>query len=290
MAPIDPAIELNDDALRCPRCAKRISATATTCPACGYEILPHRARITCKRCGSRIPADCAKCPRCGNDPRSEKILTLALRLVAGVIGIILLACIGWIIFRAVTTNAFGIAPVEPTATRQLVQVIYVVATPIPPTFTPAPSATPTKNVSPTPTKRGAKPVATVPPQPTAIPPGLYPAIALNAPANATVFAGAGAAIVLEWQTVSPNGLKENEWYEIQLNFAGRDGKPAERKSYTKEVRWILSPELYAEIAANARTIKWTVNVVRVDGFDPLASLTRTPITVNSTSRTFIWNP
>jgi hypothetical protein len=85
-------------------------------------------------------------------------------------------------------------------------------------------------------------------------------------------------------------LKENEWYEIQLNFAGRDGKPAERKSYTKEVRWILSPELYAEIATNARTIKWTVNVVRVDGFDPLASLTRTPITVNSASRTFIWNP
>jgi hypothetical protein len=97
-------------------------------------------------------------------------------------------------------------------------------------------------------------------------------------------------IVLEWQSVAPNGLKENEWHEIQLDFTGRDGKPAVPKSYTKETRWIVSPDLYQEISATARTFNWTINIVRVEGFDPLASLTRTPITVGNTTRSFIWNP
>jgi hypothetical protein len=196
-------------------------------------------------------------------------------------------------FRVATTNllgeyALGLNQPTPVPT-QVIQVIYVVATPVPPTPTLTPSPTPTKIVSPTATPRGAKPAPTVVP-PTAIPPGFYPAVVLNTPANATVYAGANAAIVLEWQAVAPGSLKENEWYEIQLNFTGRDSKPAERKSYTKETRWILSPDLYKEISLTVRTIKWTVNVVRVEGFDPLAALNRTPITVGSSSRTFIWNP
>ncbi len=165
----------------------------------------------------------------------------------------------------------------------------MVATPVPPTTTTTPSPTPTKVVSPIATPRGAKPAPTSVP-PTVIPPGFYPAIVLNAPANATVYAGSNAVIVLEWQAVAPGSLKENEWYEIQLAFTGRDGKPAERKSYTKETRWILSPDLYKEISLDGRTVKWGVNVVRVEGFDPLAALGRTTITVGSTPRTFIWNP
>lgn len=172
---------------------------------------------------------------------------------------------------------------------RVVQVMYVIASPVAPTATLAPSPTPTKPIPPSPTRRGA-PAATVVPQPTPIPPGFYPAIALNAPANTAVYNGASAVIVLEWQAVAPGGLKENEWHEIKLNFTGRDNQPAERKSYTKETRWIVSPDLYREISSISRAFNWTITVVRVDGFDPLASLTRTPITVGSSTRMFIWNP
>ncbi len=233
-----------------------------------------------------------KCPRCGNDPRAERVPPIVWRVVAVLVGVGLLVCLGWIIFRVVTTNvwanALGLNQPTPVPT-QVIQVIYVVATPVPPTATTTPSFTPTQVVSPTATPRGAKPAPPSVP-PTVIPPGFYPAIVLNAPANAAVYAGSKAVIVLEWQAVAPGSLKENEWYAIHLTFTGRDGKPAERKSYTKETRWILSPELYKEIALDARTIKWTVNVVRVEGFDPLAALGRTTITVGSTPRTFIWNP
>jgi len=233
-----------------------------------------------------------KCPRCGNNPHAERVPPIVWRIVAVLVGVGLLVCIGWVIFRALTTNGLtnmlGLNQPTPAPT-QVIQVIYVVATPVPPTATTTPSSTPTKIVSPTAIPRGAKPAPTVVP-PTVIPPGFYPAVVLNTPANATVYAGANAAIVLEWQAVAPGSLKENEWYEIQLTFTGRDSKPAERKSYTKETRWILSPDLYKEISLTVRTIKWTVNVVRVEGFDPLAALNRTPITVGSSSRTFIWNP
>jgi len=181
-------------------------------------------------------------------------------------------------------------PSQPTRVpTKIVQVIYVVATPVPPTATLVPSPTPTPPITPTPTRRGARPAATTVPA-TIIPPGFYPAVPLSAPVNATVYAGANAVIVLEWQTVAPGGLKENEWHEIKINFVGRDGKPAERKSYTKETRWILSPDLYREISTSARAFNWTVTLVRVEGIDPLASLNRTTITVGSSTRTFIWNP
>ena len=264
----------------------------TVCPACGYELLPHPARITCKRCGSRIPADSVKCPRCNNDPRAERIPPIVMRLMALFAGIVFLICIGWIVFRVVTTNVavqfLGLNQPTRVPTR-VIQVIYVVASPAPPTSTSVPSPTPTKPISPTPTRRGA-PAATSIPKPTSIPPGFYPAIALNAPANTAVYGGANAVIVMEWLSVAPNGLKENEWHEIKLNFTGRDNQPTERKSYTKETRWIVSPDLYREISPTARTFNWTLNIVRVDGFDPLASLNRAVITVSSSTRTFIWNP
>ena len=112
---------------------------------------------------------------------------------------------------------------------------------------------------------------------------------MNAPLNTTVYNGANANIVLEWQSVAPNGLSENEWYEIKLNFTARDATTGERKSYSKETTWTVARDLYNEIAANARTIKWTVNVVRVDGIDPLVTTNRTPISIGGTIRTFIWN-
>lgn len=222
----------------------------------------------------------------------ERVPPIAPRLAALVAGVLLIVCVGWVIFRAVTTNVLGHALGfdKPTAVpTQIVQVIYVVASPVPPTSTRPPTATPTKIVTPTPTKRGARPAPTNPPAAPAIPPGFYPAVPLLAPLNTTVYTGANANIVLQWQSIAPNGLRENEWYEIKLSYPARDGTAGERKSYSKETNWTLANELYNDMAAGARAVKWTVTVVRVDGIDPLITTNRAPISIGGTTRTFIWN-
>jgi len=283
-------VQLNEDAPRCPQCGKRISAEMSACPACGYELLPHRRRIRCKRCGSRIPADLSECPRCGADPRVGRLPPLVSRIAVVVIGVLLVVCVGWVVFRAITTNVLTRAFQSNAPTRvtpQVVHVIYVIATPVPPTPTRAPSPTPTVRVTPSPTRRGARALT---PTPLAPPPASsYPAVAALAPAHMTVYSGANAVIVLEWQASAPAGLRENEWYEIRLTFTARDGAPGERKSYSKETRWIVANALYREISADARTFNWSVRVVRVEGIDPLSSPSRAYISPAGVTRVFIWN-
>jgi hypothetical protein len=214
------------------------------------------------------------------------------RIAAIVVGVLLIVCIGWVIFRAITTNVLGHALGwdKPTAIpTRIVQVIYIVASPIPPTPTRTPTATPTKVVTPTPTKRGARPASTSTPAIPPVPPGFYPAVPLLAPLNTTVYTGADASIVLQWQSVAPNGLRENEWYEIKVTYTARDGTAGERKSYSKETTWTIASDLYKDVSTETRTFKWTVTVVRVDGIDPLITTNRTPISVGGTTRTFIWN-
>ena len=294
MPQLDESARLNDDALRCPSCGKRISADAPTCPACGYELLPHRTRIRCKRCGSRIPADATVCPRCKGNPHAEHILPIVLRVAVGFVGVVLLICVGWIIFRVFATNTFvralNLNPPTIVPTK-IVQVVYVVASPIP--ATPMPTATitptPTSRFSPTPTKRGAK---TATPAITTTPtllPGFYPMPQLLAPANTTVYAGADANILLEWLPVSPSGLRENEWYEIKLIYTARSNAPGEYRHYSKETRWTVQTAWRADLSPDARVVKWYVTVVRVDGLDPFASLNRTPISAVSAPWSFIWN-
>ncbi|MCI0476539.1 MAG: zinc ribbon domain-containing protein [Anaerolineales bacterium] len=294
MPQLDESARLNDDAPRCPSCAKRISADATNCPACGYELLPRRTRIRCKRCGSRIPADATVCPRCKNDPHKERIPPILVRGVAIGVGIVLLICVGWIIFRAFATNtlvrALNLNPPTAVPTR-VIQVIHVVASPIPPTPTQTATITPTptSRFSPTPTKRGAKTatpaISATPP----LPPGFYPMPQLLAPANTTVYTGANANILLEWAPVSPNTLRENEWYEIKLNYTARNNTPGEYRYYTKETRWKVQTDRHVDLSPDARTVKWIVTVVRAEGLDLFASLNRAPISAPSAARVFIWN-
>jgi len=214
------------------------------------------------------------------------------RIATIVVGVLLIVCIGWVIFRAITTNVLGHAlglDKPMAAPTQIVQVIYVVASPIPPTITSTPTVTPTKVVTPTPTKRGARPAPSSTPTVPSVPPGFYPAVPLVAPLNTTVYTGADANIVLQWQSVAPNGLRENEWYEIKVTYTARDGTAGERKSYSKETTWTIASDLYKEISTSARIVKWMVTVVRVDNIDPLITTNRTPISIGGTTRTFIWN-
>lgn len=292
MPQLDESAHLDDDAPRCPSCAKRIRADATHCPACGYELLPRRTRIRCKRCGSRIPADATVCPRCKGDPRRERIPPILVRGALIGLALLLLLCVGWIIFRALATNTLGRMLNPPTAVpTRLIQVIHVIATPLPPTPTATATITPTPTarVSPTPTRRGARtatPALTATPT---LPPGFYASPQLLAPAHTAVYEGANANIVLEWLPVTPTALRENEWYEIRLTFTARGNVPGEYRYYTKETHWKVRTDWRGDLSPDARAVKWIVTVVRVEGLDPFASLNRAPVSAPSAARVFIWN-
>lgn len=286
---------MNDDAPRCPNCGKRVSVDVSACPACGYELLARRPRIRCSRCGSRIPADSAVCPHCGANPRASRF-PLVARVGAIVLVLLLCVCIGWVIFRAITTNmlsrALGLG--EPSRVpTQVINIIYVVATPAPPTptLTPNPTVTPARKVSPTPTRRGARTPTGAPP--TAGPPrvqGLYAAPQLIAPLNATVYdESTNPIITLQWQPVSPNGLSENEWYYITISFTARDGSPGLRTGWSKETHWDVPNAWWSDAASDARAFKWNVSVMRIEGADPTTSPSKTLASPNSATRTFFWN-
>ncbi len=253
--------------------------------------------MRCAQCGYRIPADVPECPRCGGDPYTRRFpFALPSRNIARasliLLGILLLACLGWVIFRAFSTNLVGrvLGLAEPeSAPTQVVQVIYVVATSPAPTPTLIPTATvsPTPRFSPTPTRRSARTPTPTRPIPTPAP-TLYPAPVLTGPANTTVYSGANANIVLEWQSVSAAGLGENEWYRISITYLGRDGKPVEQVRWSKEIHWTVLTDWWNDVSQDNRTFKWNVTVVRSQGIDPFAS-NNTPASPSSVTRSFIWN-
>jgi hypothetical protein len=204
----------------------------------------------------------------------------------------LLVCCGWVIFRAVTTNVFaralGLGESTQTPT-QFIQVIYVVATTPRPTPSPTPNSTATSRFSPTPTRRGARTSTPAPIRPTPVP-GFYNAPQLTAPANATVYSnGLNAIITLQWQPVSPNGLRENEWYYVTLTYVARDGTPGLRNGWSKETHFDIKGEWWNDAASDARMFKWNVAVMRIDGVDPLLSPSKTLVSPSSATRTFFWN-
>ena len=289
MTPPEKNIRFDEDAARCPHCGKRLNPEATLCASCGYELIARHPRIRCARCRNRIPADATACPRCGADPRPKPI-PRAVRIGALIaIALIALACIGWVAYRAMTTDvlARGLGLIQPSRVpTQIVHVVFVVATPVPPTATlaPLPTITAPPRVSPTATRRGQSAIT---PQPIA--PGMiYLAPQLVAPLNALIFNSVADPVSLEWRAVAPSGLHENEWYAITVAYTGRDASPVTKTHWTRETRWTIPKEWHAEIAPDARTIRWHVGVVRIEGIDPITSPNRAPISPNSAQRTFIW--
>lgn len=285
---MDESIQLNDD-LRCPTCGKRIVAEAEICPACGTELLVRKTRMRCARCGNRILASVDVCPRCGGDPRVQRFPWLK-RVIIGVVVVVMIACMGWVLYRGLATDAavraFGL--IQPISTpTQVVQVTYVIATAVRPaaTFTPSPVPTFTPRFSPTPTKAGAK--TTVTKTPTVILPN-YAAPQLVTPLNNMIYANQDYTIPLEWQAVASAGLRENEWYAITIQYQGRDNSPAEQKRYSKETRWVVPNDWWKEISADNRNVRWNVSVIRIEGVDPFTALTKSSASPTSVTRTFIW--
>jgi hypothetical protein len=199
-----------------------------------------------------------------------------------------------VVFRAITTNVFGRALGLNTLVQtptEFIQVIYVVATTARPTSSPTqnPTVTPLARFSPTPTRRGTRAATTSPAPPTPVQVSYF-APQLIAPANATVYSnGPLASITLQWQPVSPNGLRESEWYHVTITYAARDGTPGLRNGWSKETRFEVKGEWWGDAAPDARTFKWNVAVMGIDGADPLLSPTKTLVSPISATRTFFWN-
>jgi DNA-directed RNA polymerase subunit RPC12/RpoP len=309
IVPLNPRIEprkkrggLYEDAPRCPRCGKRISAKMSVCSACGHELVAHRSRIRCVHCKSRIPADAVKCPRCGANPRASRHIPRAVSVGALIaVALLLLSCLSWVGYRAVTTNvlARALSSLAPTRTpTQVIQyVIYVIATPVPPTptFTPTATLTATPRASPTPTLRSSgQAQRTVRATATTLVPAtpalsFYPAPQLTAPLDRTVYTGANSIIALEWQPLAGASLQENEWYMISITYTARDGRPTVQTRWSKETRWTVPNVWWNEASKDARMFKWNVSVMRIQGIDPFTSPSHTPASPNSVTRTFYWH-
>jgi hypothetical protein len=285
--------EFDKDAARCPRCAKRLDADASVCPACGYELVTRHRRIRCAHCGHRVYQEATLCPHCAQDPHPKPIpRTLRLGALIAMI-VIVCACAGWVAFRTLTTDVVprALKLNEPTSVpTQLIQVLFIVATPPAPTPTIllAATTTPTRLVTPTPTRRGARAATAAPTAPPPAPAN-YSAPQLIAPLNTLIFNGASAQVDLQWQPVSSAGLREYEWYAITVSYTGRDTSPVTQTRWMKETHWTVPSTWWSEVSLDARTFRWQVGVVRVNGIDPFTSTSRMPVSPNSALRTFIWN-
>ena len=225
-------------------------------------------RINCRNCGYRIRSDVELCPHCHVNPQTRRPLPSNL-LIAVLVGLVL-------VFVCVLAAQFLINPLTQFAGLGLksqpttvIQIIYTVATQAPPSDATAPTITPTRlPPSPIPTDNGAP--------------------KLSAPANAAIFSGADADIVLEWTSVVASGLRENEWYLITISYTGRDGKATTQSGWSRETRWTVKKDWYSEASLAARTFSWNVQLMRVDGADPFTSPTRIPATPPSETRKFAW--
>jgi hypothetical protein len=248
-------------------------------------------RINCRNCGYRIRSDAEICPHCHVNPQTRKPLPSNL-LIAAIVGLVLLfVCVlgAQFLVNPLTEYAgLGLKP-PPTA---VIQIIYTVATQPPSEAADEPNATPPPGVSappksaPSPTHTAAPPTAARPaPSPTS---GEYSAPKLTAPTNNATFSGGDADITLEWSSVVSSGLRENEWYLITLAYTARNGATTTQSGWTRETRWSVKKDWYSDASLAARTFSWNVQLMRVDGADPLTSPTRTPATPQSETRKFVW--
>lgn len=185
----------------------------------------------------------------------------------------------------------------PPPSTPILTIIYEVATPLSPTVslptieipTIEPTATPTLPplFSPTPTRRGGATFTPTRALPTPTLPS-YPAPKLVFPLDRTIYNGAEATINLEWQPISSNGLRENEWYFVSISYTARDGTATIQNSWSRETRWTVRGIAFKDIAADKRMFQWSVTIMRVEGTDPNNSAFRVPISPKSETRTFFW--
>ena len=248
-------------------------------------------RVNCSNCGYRIRADAEVCPHCHVDPHTRR--PLPSNLLIGVLVVLVLAfvCVFASQFLVNPMTQFAALGLKPQPTT-VIQVIYSVVTPVPPTPTAGPSVTPlpaspAPRPSPTPARPSAPTLAPTQPAPSPTS-SEFGVPKLTAPANNANFTGADAEIALEWQTVAPGGLRENEWYLVSLAYTSRNGGAVTQSGWSRETRWSVKKDWWSDASVTTRTFAWSVQLMRIEGADPYASATRTPISPPSETRRFVW--
>jgi LysM repeat protein len=127
-----------------------------------------------------------------------------------------------------------------------------------------PTATATRGPSPTPT---LEPKYSAPP--------------LLSPLDRAEFAGAEAAILLQWAATTM--LRPDEWYQVTIEqIAGSDQQPLSLTTKSSSLR--VPVELYPTQAEKQRLFKWRVDIVRQTDDTPSYEQASTP----GDNRTFWW--
>ncbi len=263
-------------------------------PSTGESASAKVKRINCRNCGYRIHADAEVCPHCHVDPHTRRPLPSNLLIAILIVLVLAFVCVLVSQFLVNPMTQFAALGLKPQPTT-VIQVIYAVVTSPPPTPPPSvaptitllPTLTFTPRFSPTPTRKGAPTITPTPPVPSPTSSD-YGVPKLIAPANGANFSGADADISLEWQGVAANGLRENEWYLVTVSYTSRNGGATTKNGWSRETRWNVDKSWWSDASASARTFSWSVQLMRVEGADPYASPTRTPISPPSETRKFVW--
>ena len=235
------------------------------------------------------------CPHCGEDLLRRRI---PWKLIGSLGGVLAAAVLVYLVLAFVPLP-FGLPFVAAAPTATATEVILpptptATATLRPPTSTPTrrASATPvitetaTLEVSPTRTvtvtatgvvtPTFTAEVAETPagsPGPTETPTAtpmevagfLYAAPHLRSPADESDLPenqfnfSYGSLIELGWEAVG--SLGENQWYELSVSYAGRDGQEESQVNWTKATSFRVPQEWYDHIMGGEREVYWKVTVV-----------------------------
>jgi len=130
------------------------------------------------------------------------------------------------------------------------------------------------------------PTATAPagPSPTPTGPPKYVAPLLLSPLDAATFEGNDEPILLQWASVSI--LRQNEYYQIQLEQLNRGTPPS--TFLTRATGWHISVDLFPKPGDTRRTFAWHVRVVRETGKHADGTPILSDASPASATRTFSW--
>jgi LysM repeat protein len=122
--------------------------------------------------------------------------------------------------------------------------------------------------------------------PQATPTGLptYPAPVLLAPLNDLAFEGADNRVLLQWASVGI--LRQNEFYQVQLEQLGTSNPPTLWR--TQATGWHVPVEMFPKADDTHRTFRWQVGVVRETGTQADGTRIFSEAGLLSAARTFRW--
>jgi len=197
-------------------------------------------------------------------PDKHRLRQLTMGVLSIVVVIMALLVILWM------ARACGGTPAAAPSLLTAVAPLASIATPSP------------RILSPTVTPIPGSPVPTPPVGATNIPSALpvYPVPVLRSPPHNETFTSRGALIVLAWDSVGALGYYD--YYVVKIVLAHGEFSP-----WVKDTQWLV-PEYLFDLGPANREYHWTVTVYHQAGTGPNGEQEGTPVSGQSTERTFVW--